>query len=116
MKVLCYNMCILAFLILSSSYALSEELARVNEIVIKDSDFVKRVKSLSSRQRAMPKKVLLYKLIEEELLQDQAKRLKIDTTDEYKSRLERAKRRIMINMYINQWLSPKYQGESEEIL
>lgn len=93
---------------LSTSFVLSGELARVNDVVITEADFLKRIEGLTERQRSrVNKEMLLNSVVSEELIYQEASKLGLAQTDEFKSQLEQARRNLLMNLYLQRCVDKK---------
>jgi peptidyl-prolyl cis-trans isomerase C len=93
--------------------AFSEEVARVDDVVIQDSDLKHQIAYRpkwyfsNPRDRKIDPDRLLDKLINEILTAREAKKLEIDETEEYKHRLEAVKRELLVNIYLKKLYKEK---------
>jgi peptidyl-prolyl cis-trans isomerase C len=111
--------CVMAcFVFLASTVPIahSEELAKVDDVVIKDSDFMHMVSLLPSywrqpnKEKGIDKGKLLDKLINEILIAREARKLNLEERDDYKQRLESVKRELLVDVY----LKKLYEGQNTE--
>lgn len=114
MKIFQYVAGCLIFFGLTTSFAFSEELARVNDVVITETDFVKRIEGMTDRQRSrITKEMVVNSLINEQLLRQEIDKLNLVETDEYKLQLEQAKRNILRDLYVQRCLENMATEENQ---
>lgn len=114
MRPLCLLLAGLVFWWSADAYAGSEGLARVNEAVIDNAALLQKIRLMPPSQRARAdKERILEDLINEELLCQEAKKLQLNNTDEYRLRVDMAKRNILVSMYIQRLLEEKNTEENQ---
>ncbi len=102
-----------ALLILIGSVASSEELAKVNETIIEDTYLLKRMKLLSP-STIMDIERFLDDIIDEELFYQEAKKSDLAEREDYKLQVELTKRRILLNLYVDEFLREKNTEENQQ--
>jgi peptidyl-prolyl cis-trans isomerase C len=92
-------------LIFGMTLAFSSELAKVDNVVITEKDLKQRIELLPERSRRnIDKEKLLDKLIDEELLVREAKKLNFHKKEDYKSRIDSIERELLVDFYLRQLL------------
>jgi peptidyl-prolyl cis-trans isomerase C len=92
-------------LIFGMTLAFSSELAKVDNVVITEKDLKQRIELLPERSRRnIDKEKLLDKLIDEELLVREAKKLNFHKKEDYKSRIDSIERELLVDLYLRQFL------------
>lgn len=115
MKVLwCCMAIVIAGLMCGTSFADSKELAKVDDVVITDSDLKQKAELLPERSRQMVnKEKLLNKMIDEELLIREAQRLNLHEKEEYKYKVENYKRDLLTEFYLQQYLNERNTEDNQ---
>lgn len=109
--------CITALFILGMSFAVSssKDLAKVDGVVVTDSDLIKRLEVLPESSRAaMDKEKLLNKIIDEELLLREAQKLNLHEREDYKNSVEAYKRDLLVDLYLKQYLKENNTEEKQK--
>jgi parvulin-like peptidyl-prolyl isomerase len=113
MRIVWFVIAFFVFLGPAAPVAFSEEVARVDDIVIQDSDLKNQITYRpkwyfsNPRDRKIDPNRLLDKLIDEILTAREAKKLKIDETEEYNYRLEAVKTELLVNIYLKKLYKEK---------
>ncbi|MFH1025817.1 MAG: peptidylprolyl isomerase, partial [Nitrospirota bacterium] len=95
-------------------FAFSKELAKVNDYVIQDKDFLSRIKLLPARGRAnLDRERFLKKMIDEELILREAQRANLHEKEEYKIKVESFKRELLVDLYLQQYMKEMNTEEKQ---
>jgi peptidyl-prolyl cis-trans isomerase C len=116
MKILRYCIaCIVVSLAFGINLAVATELAKVDGLVINDSDFLKRVQLLPERNRInLDKERFLDKMIDEELILREAQKLNLYDREDYKLMVETYKRELLVDLYLQQYLKNNNTEENQK--
>jgi len=101
------------------SIAHTEELARVDDMVVTVDDFEHMISILPQYYLQRPgsdtvdKKKLLDKLLNEELIAREAKKLDLEKRDDYRKRLESVLRELLVSVYIKKLYEDKNTEENQ---
>jgi peptidyl-prolyl cis-trans isomerase C len=111
MKILRYCITFLiAWVIFGTSFASTKEVARIDGFVITDSDLKQRIGLLSPNIRnrvKFDKERFLNKLIDEELLVREAKKLNLHEREDFKLRVETFQREFLVDLYLQKFLDER---------
>lgn len=102
------------FFTLGAGVSHAAELARIDDVVIEDSNLLDEIQLIPTYQRkGLEKDRLLNKTIDEILLAREAKKLKLDETPEYKKFLELLIRAQLSEAYLKKVYSEKNREEDQ---
>ncbi|MFH1703437.1 MAG: peptidyl-prolyl cis-trans isomerase [Nitrospirota bacterium] len=109
----------IALLVISITFgiclAVTKELAKVDGLVITDSDLTKRINQLPERGRvSINKEKFLNKMIDEELLLREAQKLNFHDREDYILNVETFKRELLVNLFLQQLIKDKNTEEGQK--
>lgn len=118
MKILRYCIALLvAGIVFGIPIANSKELAKIDDLVISDTDLKKRMMLIPERERAKSsisdKEKLLNKMIDEELLLREAQKLNLLDDEDYKFKVETFKKELLVDLYLRVLLKEKNTEENQ---
>jgi peptidyl-prolyl cis-trans isomerase C len=95
--------------------AYPKDLAKIDDVVITDSDLTKRIGLLPERNRGrIDKEKMLNKMIDEELITREAQRLNLHDKEDYKLKVEAFKRELLVDLYLQQYLQDRNTEENQK--
>lgn len=97
------------------AFANTQELARIDGIVITEKDFKDRVMILPEKSRkGFNKERFLNKLIDEELLIREAQKKNLHEIEDYQNRVEAYKKELLVDLYLQQYLKENNTEENQK--